>query len=77
LDPVCGELVHAADKLSAHIKCLEELRQGNAEFQLASEQTYQKLKDMHLPEMEYFLAHFLPSFSLTLDELEKSFEPQK
>jgi 5'-deoxynucleotidase len=69
-----GELVHAADKLSAHIKCLEELRQGNAEFRQASEQTLHKLKEMHLPELEYFLVHFLPSFSLTLDELEISMD---
>ncbi|MCL2031134.1 MAG: 5'-deoxynucleotidase [Oscillospiraceae bacterium] len=61
--------VAAADKLSAHIKCLEELRQGNAEFRLAAAQTLQKLKNMRMDEADYFIEHFLPAFSLTLDEL--------
>lgn len=62
-------LVKAADKLSAHIKCLEELRQGNAEFKQAADQTRRKLEDMHLDEVDYFLEHFLPGFTVTLDEL--------
>ena len=37
----CRELVKAADKLSAHIKCLEELKAGNGEFRAAAEQTRQ------------------------------------
>ena len=65
-----GRIVSAADKLSAHIKCLEELRQGNSEFRLAAQQTLAKLKELNLPEINYFMTHFLPSFSLTLDELE-------
>ena len=64
-------LVKAADKLSAHIKCLEELKAGNTEFRQAAEQTRRALEDSGLPEVAYFLEHFLPSFSLTLDELQR------
>jgi len=55
--PELQQLVKAADKLSAYIKCLEELKAGNNEFRQAA-------------EVDYFLEHFLPSFKLTLDELE-------
>ncbi len=69
-DPAVTELVKAADKLSAHLKCLEELKAGNLEFQSAAQQTLAALKSYHLPELDYFLAEFLPAFSLTLDELQ-------
>ena len=68
-DPEVEELVKAADKLSAHIKCLEEEKAGNHEFCAAARQTRQALEDMHLPEVDLFLRDFLPSFRLTLDEL--------
>ena len=64
------QLVKAADKLSAYIKCVEELKAGNLEFRRAAEQTEQALDDFHLPELTYFRGHFLPSFRLTLDEME-------
>ena len=64
------ELVKAADKLSAHIKCLEELKAGNAEFRQAAEQTLSAVKAMGLPEVDYFIERFLPAFGLTLDELQ-------
>ena len=63
-------LVKAADKLSAYIKCVEEVKAGNTEFRQAAEQTYHILEDAPLPEVAYFLEHFLPGFSLTLDELQ-------
>ncbi len=62
-------LVKAADKLAAYIKCVEELKAGNTEFKQAAEQTLALLHDMAMPELDYFLAHFLPGFSLSLDEL--------
>ena len=68
--PEIQQLVKAADKLSAYIKCLEELKAGNTEFKQAAEQTRYALDDMELPELDYFLENFLPSFKLTLDELE-------
>jgi len=64
-------IVKAADKLSAYIKCLEELKAGNREFQSAARQTRTALEALCLPEVDYFLEHFLPAFQLTLDELEE------
>ena len=69
LDPALLAVVKAADKLAAHIKCLEELRAGNSEFKLAARQTRSALDAMDLPELDYFIKHFLPAFELTLDEL--------
>ncbi len=63
-------IVKAADKLSAHIKCLEELKAGNTEFETAAAQTRQALEEMDLPELRWFLTHCLPAFSRSLDELE-------
>ena len=68
-------LVKAADKLSAYIKCLEELKSGSTEFQLAAAQTREKLQALNMPEVNYFMEHFIPSFELTLDEL--SFGPDQ
>ena len=66
------ELVKAADKLSAHIKCLEELAAGNNEFSQAARQTRAALDASALPELKYFMENCLPAFSLTLDELDFS-----
>ena len=68
-DPEVRRFVKAADKLSAHIKCLEELKASNHEFLLAARQTRQALDDMDMPELRYFIENFLDSFTLTLDEL--------
>ena len=62
-------VVKAADKLSAYIKCVEELKAGNSEFRQAAEQTRQALEASPLPEVGYFLEHLMPGFELTLDEL--------
>ena len=63
-------IVKAADKLSAYLKCVEELKTRNMEFSQAEKQTRQALADMHLPCLDYFMEHFLDRFRLTLDELE-------
>ena len=63
------KIVKAADKLSALIKCCEEVKNGNTEFVKAKESTLRAVRDMHLPEADYFLEHMLPPFDLTLDEL--------
>lgn len=63
------ELVRAADKLSAYIKCVEERRAGNREFLTAESSTLRRLRDMALPEVDYFLEHFMPGFEKNLDEL--------
>ena len=62
-------LVKAADKLSAYIKCVEELKAGNTEFRKAKEQTYAALCQNPIPALRYFMDHFLEGFELTLDEL--------
>ena len=62
-------LVKAADKLSAYIKCVEELKAGNSEFREAAAQTRSALESYGLPEVTYFLETFMDSFSLTLDQL--------
>lgn len=69
-DPEVLSLVKAADKLSAYLKCLEELKAGNGEFKSAAQQTLKDLQSYGLPELDYFMETFLPAFSLTLDELE-------
>lgn len=63
------DIVKAADKLSAYIKCIEERRAGNDEFLSAEKQTRAVLEQNPLPEVQYFMAHFIPAFELTLDEL--------
>ena len=68
-DPETERLVKAADKLSAYIKCVEELKAGNSEFRDAAAQTRAALEEYELPEVTYFLETFMPSFSLTLDQL--------
>ena len=63
------QLVKAADKLSAYIKCVEELKAGNNEFREAAAQTRRALEAYELPEVQYFMDTFMDSFALTLDEL--------
>lgn len=63
------DLVKAADKLAAYIKCIEELRAGNEEFRSAEGQIRAALEASELPEIAYFMEHFLPAFGMTLDEL--------
>ena len=62
-------IVKAADKLCAYIKCIEERRAGNDEFLSAEKQIRAQLEENALPEVAYFLTHFIPAFELTLDEL--------
>ena len=68
-DPDVKTIVKAADKLSAHIKCLEELKAGNEEFAAAAKQTRAALEQMHLPCLDWFMEHCLDAFEQNLDEL--------
>ncbi|ARE60665.1 5'-deoxynucleotidase [Acutalibacter muris] len=61
-------LIKAADRISAAIKCIEERLSGNQDFREAERSTMKLIKDMDLPEAEYFIGEFLPSYGLTLDE---------
>lgn len=62
-------IVKAADKMSAYIKCIEERKAGNNEFASAEKQTLDALHGYNMPEVEYFIEHFIPAFEKTLDEL--------
>ena len=64
------KLVKAADKLSAYVKCLEELKAGNEEFRKAKESIEGELRKKKLPCLDYFMQTFIPGFLLTLDEME-------
>ena len=68
-DDAVRQIVKAADKLSAYIKCVEELKAGNQEFATAAAQTRDALEQMDLPCLRYFMEHCLPSFAETLDQL--------
>ena len=70
LDETVQPFVKAADKLSAHIKCIEEMKAGNLEFESAANQTKQALLKMELPALQWFMDHCLDSFALNLDQLE-------
>ena len=61
--------VKAADKLCAHIKCLEEQKAGNTEFDTAAKQTWESMKAMERPELNWFLDNCLGAFALNLDQL--------
>ena len=63
-------LVKNADKICAYLKCLEELRGGNAEFTKAANTIKQDIDKINTPEVVYFMEKFVPSFELTLDEME-------
>ena len=70
-DDADSELVKAADRISAYLKCLEERRAGNPEFIAAEEVIRQGIDAIDLPEVRDFMAEFVPSFLLTLDELNR------
>jgi 5'-deoxynucleotidase len=75
-DRVSRDLVKAADNICGYIKCLEEKAQGNLEFgraQKAIELKIDALRSSH-EEVDYFITNFVPSFSLTLDEISRPLE---
>ncbi len=63
------QIVKAADKLCAYVKCVEERKSGNTEFEKAGAKILQGLYALKLPEVDYFMEQFLEGYSLTLDEL--------
>ena len=68
-DENLNPIVKAADKLSAHIKCLEELKAGNLEFSTASAQTMSALEATGREEVRWFLDNCLEPFTRNLDQL--------
>ena len=68
-DPEVLPIVKAADKLSAYIKCVEERKAGNTEFDSAGEQTLESMKKLHMPELDWFMENCMEPFSMNLDQL--------
>ena len=72
--PEVERVVKAADKLSAYIKCVEETKAGNHEFDDALKQVGAALEENPLKSLRYFMENFLPAFGLTLDQLQRNFK---
>ena len=68
-DKELWKIVKAADKISALVKCVEEVKSGSAEFRTAAESTREAIRGMNMPEADFFLSEVLPAYELTLDEL--------
>ena len=64
------KLVKIADRMSAYLKCIEEVKAGNSEFKKAKDSIGKELKECDLEEVKYFMKHIVPSYELTLDELD-------
>ncbi len=69
VSPEAKRILKAADKLCAYIKCVEEEKSGNTEFKKAKVRIRAAMEAMQMPELNYFIEHFLPGYELTLDEL--------
>ena len=67
-DEELWKIVKAADKIDALIKCINETRMGNREFEKALEAQKKLIDEIDMPEVEYFRNEFLPAYYLTLDE---------
>lgn len=61
--------VKAADRLAALIKCIQEENSGSREFSGAKAASLKALEQSPLPETGYFIEHFLPAFSMNLQQL--------
>ena len=59
----------AADKLAAYLKCMEEQKAGNTDFDFAAQQTWEAMLAMDRPELNWFLENCLEAFTLNLDQL--------
>lgn len=70
-DNIQWKYVKAADKLSAYIKCIQERNTGNTDFSKAEETIKMALEEMHMEEVDKFIEMFLPSYTITLDEINK------
>ena len=64
------KLVKSADRLSAYLKCVEEIKAGNSEFKKAKSSILSELKSLNREEVDYYLTEFATAYQLTLDELD-------
>ena len=65
------KLVKSADRISAYLKCIEEEKMGNRDFAQAKATILKSIESNDLPEVQDFMREFVPSFSLSPDELSK------
>lgn len=63
------QVIKAADRISALLKCIQEIRVGNSDFVTAKESTLKKIRQIPLKSVQYFMDNMLPAYYLTLDEL--------
>lgn len=75
LDDATLSLIKSADLISAYLKCQGELSAGNQEFSKANQEIERKIRQLERPEVDYFMATFVESYQLTLDELLAQHEP--
>ena len=68
-DEIITPIVKAADKLSAYIKCIEEQKAGNTEFDSAAQLSMEAMRQMKMPELDWFIDECLTPFALNLDQL--------
>lgn len=68
-DEVTHQIIKAADRISALLKCIQEIRVGNQDFVTAKESTLNKIEQIPLKSVRYFMDNMLPAYYLTLDEL--------
>jgi len=73
MPPEHVQMIKAADKISAYLKCQAELKAGNLEFETAAEQLALAIGALAQPEVIFFMKAFAPSCGLTLDGLMKTY----
>lgn len=74
-DEEMQKIIKAADTLAAYVKCLEEESAGNHEFSRARKTIGTKVDELcRRPEVDYFVRTFIPSFSLTIDDIHRPLE---
>lgn len=64
------DIMKSADKISAYLKCITEMRLGNKEFKKAKTSIEKEIRNKNRPEVDYFMKYFVPAFEKTLDELD-------
>jgi len=67
-DPEEKTVIKAADKISAYIKCLEEERAGNDDFNTAKKSLLKAIEGFKLPEVKHFMKEFVPVYGMNIDE---------
>lgn len=70
-DSELWKLVKAADKISAYIKCIEEEKAGNTEFNSAKKATFALISQLDIPAAQTFIDEFITAYNLDLDELQQ------